>query len=68
MLGILEVQNTLTEDQFENLIRSKNLTVEERESLRKHLHLPCNEVLLSCLTSWRGYALRAMQKIEGICP
>ena len=65
MTATLEMEGTLTEEQFEEMIWCKGLTVEERESLRKHLGLPCNEAILACLTSWRGYAFKAMQKIRG---
>ena len=65
MSRILEdLQRPSTEDEFEAMIRGRRLTVEERESLRKHFGLPCNEALVSCLTNWHGYATMAMQKIR----
>ena len=62
----IQVQSTFTEDKFEALIWEKGLSVEERESLRKYLHLSCNEAITLCLTNWRGYARIAIQKIGGM--
>jgi len=65
MAELLEAEDFITEQQFEDIVRGKKLTEIERESLRKFYGLPCNEKLLSVFTFWREYAVVAWQKIRG---
>jgi len=65
---ILEVQNTITEQQFENTIRGAGLSEVEREALRKYYGLSCNENLLSFYTKWEDYAAAAWRKIVRVNP
>jgi hypothetical protein len=65
MSELLEIEDRITEEQFEKNIWGKNLTVAERECLRRYYGLPCNETLISLITNWRNYAVMAFQKIKG---
>jgi len=64
-MDILAIEAFLTEDQFEKLVGGKNLSVAQREALRKYYNLPCNEELLARITFWQHYAVAALQKVRG---
>ena len=68
MVGTLEKRYTITEQQFEDVIRDAGLTNEEREALRRQYGIPCNEVLLSRFTLWENLAIVAWRKIAKINP
>ena len=67
MMGVFEIDGTITEDQFEDLIRYKNLTEPEREALRRQYSLPYNERLISqSPVLWSDLVQMAWGKIRGV--
>lgn len=65
MSDLFYVEDRLTEEQFENITRGKNLSEEEREFLRRHYGLPYNFDLVSRLGTFGNFVIVAQQKIRG---
>lgn len=65
MSDLFFVEDTLTEEQFENMVRGKKLSEEEREFLRRHYGLPYNFDLVSRLGTFGNFVIIAQQKIRG---
>jgi len=65
MSGVFEVEDKITEQEFEAMIRGKALDIVDREAMRKHYGLPCNETLLSRFGMWKTRVIIAFQKLRG---